>query len=260
MLCAERGGKTARVIRINLRFVSRARDSDIGKAAVDETSWAVRIDIDKNAPSRKPLGAVRRYGVTMIEGSKFFRIEDDDAAILAVELHRNLIAAESLDCPQFAPDDAKLLVGRSELKSVAGGELALGGLEDVNAAKPLGIVGDGSTVSLFDRNGVLTGRGGEHGCGAATLDAEFLAAGGVLNNVSGLVSDSPCTVGSGNVGPVIKRLESFVLRRDSASGLQLGSRCLVDLLPTAVIGRDDDGVLRLGSVILGDKPHSVPGA
>jgi len=203
----ERGGETASVIRVNLRFVSRARDGDIGKAAVDETSRAVCVDVDENAPRRQPLGAVRRDGVTMIEGTKPPRIEGDDAAILAVELHRNLIAAKFLDGAQLTPHDAKLLVGRRELETVAVGELALCGFEDVDATKPLGIVDDGLSISFLDGDGVLAGVGGEHRGGAAALDAEFLAADGVLNDVAGLVAHGPCAVGSGDVGSVIERLK-----------------------------------------------------
>ncbi len=132
----ECGGEATRVVRVNLRVVSRARDSDISKAAVDETSRAVRVDVDENAPGRQPLSAVRRNGIAMIEGTEFFRIEGDGAAILAVHVHRDFVAAELCDRAQLAPDDAKLLVGRGELEAVTGCKIALSRFEDVDAAKP----------------------------------------------------------------------------------------------------------------------------
>ena len=91
----------------------------------------------------------------------------------------------------------------------------------------------------------------EHGCVAASLDAVFLAAPRVMENVVWLVSHCPASINAGHVGSRREHVHAVILFGDDAGCLQFRADRIVDFLAAGVVGRDDKRVLRPGDIVLG---------
>jgi hypothetical protein len=107
-------------------------------------------------------------------------------------------------------------------------------------------------VWLLDGDLVLFVVGGDHGCIAALFNAVFLAAPRVMENVVGLVSRCPASVNAGHVGSRREHVHAVILFGNHAGCLQFRADRIVDFLAAGVVGRDDQRVLRLGDIVLGD--------
>ena len=122
----------------------------------------------------------------------------------------------------------------------------------MDAAQPSRVIGDGRSVRQLDGERISACIYGADSGEAVPLDAFGLAAGGVLEHVACGVPRRPGAVGSGHIGTMRQRAEGLSVGCQNALLKQLSTNGFIDLLTAAIVGRDDDGVLRLRGIILGD--------
>src|ERR1700728_2469302 len=75
-----------------------------------------------------------------------------------------------------------------------------------------------------------------------------MAAARIVEYVTYAVASGPGSVGAGHVGTGSEYAHRMIVCGDCAAGLQFGTHGLIDLTARGVVGRDDDGVVRVSSV------------
>ena len=78
-----------------------------------------------------------------------------------------------------------------------------------------------------------------------------------MDHIAGIVDRRPGAACAGEVGTMRERLELAAVRGEPAGALQLGANGLVDLLTAPVVRGDDDGIFRLGGIVLGDGRDTI---
>ena len=145
--------------------------------------------------------------------------------------------------------NAKLLVGRSHLNPVAGSKFPLSFTVNMDTAQPSRVIGDGRSVRQLDGEHIGAAIDIANSGEAVPLNAFGLAAGGVLEHVACVVPRRPGAVGSSHIGAVRQRAKGLPVGCQNAFLKQLGTNGFIDVLTAAIVGRDDDGVLRLGGIV-----------
>ena len=217
----------------------------------------VHIHVDKHSIRRESLAGVAGHGVAVVEIAHLPGVKGDGFS--AVHLDRDLKAVllfgrrrDVLDCAKVAVGHSKFLVGHGELEAVAHGNIAIDLSVDRDSFQPLRVIGDPLTVWFLDGQIVLCSVNVHNLRESFGAYVVFPASALILQYVTNAVLSGPCTISSADVGSVHQDLNGMVLFRDLAEFLQALTNCQIDVAPRSVIRGNDDGVLRVLNVTVGD--------
>ena len=154
------------------------------------------------------------------------------------------------DDAEIAVVHAEVLVACRELDTLASGKLTRHFPVSIHTSEPPRVVGDALAVLAFNGDGVVSGICRNHCRDTIALNSIGFAAGRVLQHVTRLVSCCPLSIGAGHIRAVDEGTKLLVVFGQRAGGLKFDADGLIDKLTTPIIGRDNNGVVGPGCIVL----------
>ena len=123
--------------------------------------------------------------------------------------------------------------------------------------KPARVVAGAGPVFTFHGEGVGTRVHTPHPRKTVPLDSKFFTACRVLENISSFIASCPSPFRTRHIRAMGKRLKLLPVCGKSSFLQQLTAHGLVDMLAAAIVGRNDDGVLRFSGIVPSDGGNAV---